>query len=312
MTLKHVLAAVFFSIAVSTAVATAQEATPQQTVSATAGAFVNIYDPSVSEKEQWYINDHTIIQGPDGTWHMFGITHAEPADPEDEKHFAHATAKSLTQSPWTKQPFALDVDSKSNEVLLWAPYVFLNEGTYYMFYCAGDPDHSKYKIHMATSKDLWSWQRHTANPMVVDGFDARDPFVTRINGKWVLYYTANSAPEGGNHIVAYRTSDDLIHWSEKNVAFTDPSNGTFGGPTESPFVVKRGDYYYLFIGPRDGYIGTAIFRSKDPFHFDFNARVGFIKSHAAEVVQDTDGQWYITHSGWGQGGLHLAPLYWKD
>ena len=45
-----------------------------------AGDFTPIYDPSVGEDGPWYINDHTIVQGPDGTWHMFGITHAEPAD----------------------------------------------------------------------------------------------------------------------------------------------------------------------------------------------------------------------------------------
>ena len=60
-----------------------------------AGEFVPIYDPSVGEDEPWYINDHTFVRGPDGTWHMFGITHAEPADPLDERHFAHATAPAL-------------------------------------------------------------------------------------------------------------------------------------------------------------------------------------------------------------------------
>ncbi len=61
-----------------------------------------------------------------------------------------------------------------------------------------------------------------------------------------MYYTANSNPGGGNHIVAYRTSKDLVNWDERKVAFTDPTMGTFGGPTESPFVVRRGKFYYLF------------------------------------------------------------------
>lgn len=42
------------------------------------GNFARIYDPSVGEEKQWYINDHCFIRGKDGTWHMFDIAHAEP------------------------------------------------------------------------------------------------------------------------------------------------------------------------------------------------------------------------------------------
>lgn len=286
----------------------AQEAPPL----VSAGAFTKIYDPGIGESSPWYINDHCIVSGPDGQWHMFGITHAEPENALDEKHFAHATAATLTQAPWAKQPFALSVSAAQRERILWAPHVIRHDGLYHMFYVAGDEDHTKFKIHLATSPDLKVWTRHPANPMVVDGYDARDPFVTRIGDRWVMYYTATSEPAGGRHIVAYRTSRDLIQWSARKVAFTDPSSGTYGGPTESPFIVRRGDVYYLFIGPRGGYVGTDVFRSKDPFHWSPEAKVGQIASHAAEVVRDRDGRWFVTHAGWKQGGLYLAPLLWRD
>lgn len=278
----------------------------------TAGEFTKIYDPSAGENQQWYINDHCFVRGKDGVWHMFGITHAEPAKPLDEKQFAHATATVLTQTPWQKLPFALSADEARQETILWAPYVILHRNTYYMFYVAGGADNTKYKIHLATSSDLKSWKRHPKNPMVVDGFDARDPFILRVGGRWIMYYTANSDPAGGNHIVAYRTSKDLVNWGERKIAFIDPTMGTFGGPTESPFVVRRGAFYYLLIGPRGGYVGTDVFRSKNPFHWNMADKVGHINSHAAEVVRDTDGRWYVSHSGWGQGGLYLAPLMWND
>ena len=57
---------------------------------------------------------------------------------------------------------------------------------------------------------------------------------------------ASSKPEGGNHIVACDTSQDLLHWADRRVVFTLPQTGTFGGPTESPFVVRRGKSFYLF------------------------------------------------------------------
>jgi len=281
---------------------------------ATCGTFVKVYDPSIGEKSPWYINDHCFIQARDGAWHMFGITRPEPARPMEEIHLAHATAKTLRQQPWDKQPFALDVARNPpwNEVHLWAPDVVFYDGLYYMYYCAGDKDHTKYKIHLATSPDLQTWTRSPKNPMVVDGFDARDPFILRVNHQWVMYYTATSEPTRGHHVVACVTSDDLLTWTNRKIVFTDPSIGSGAGPTESPFVVQRGNAWYLFIGPRGGYDGTDMFVSHDPFHWNLADKAGHFPAHAAEVVQDTDGQWYISRAGWGKGGLYLAPLTWHD
>jgi len=276
------------------------------------GDFTRIYDPSAGMEKQWYINDHCFVRAKDGSWHLFGITHAEPANPLDEDNLAHATAKKLTQAQWRKQPFVLTVDPKWKEEHLWAPHVIDHKGTYYMYYCAGDKDHAKYKIHLATSKDLGSWKRHRENPMVVAGYDARDPFILKLGDKWVIYYTATSEPKGGNHIVACQISSDLVHWRDPKTVFLDPSKGTYGGPTESPFVVRRGSYYYLFIGPRGGYVGTDIYRSKDPFKWAPKDKAAHFNSHAAEVVRDEKGKWFVSHCGWGKGGVYLAPLTWND
>lgn len=277
----------------------------------TAGAFTKIYDPS-TPAEQWYINDHTFVRDDAGTWHMFGITHQEPADPGDEIEFAHATAPSLG-GPWTKQAPALAVDhSYFGEQHLWAPHVIHVDGTYYMFYAGGDTDLTSTAISLATSTDLYHWTRLASGPVFRDGFEARDPMVTRVGSQWVIYYDATSAPSGGNHVVAYRTSTDLIHWSGRNIAYTDPTTGDCCGNTESPFVVHRGDWWYLFIGPRLHYVGTDVYRSRDPFHFSIADAAGHIASHAAEPVQDQNGAWWISAAGWGQGGVYLAPLTWHD
>ena len=88
--------------------------------------------------------------------------------------------------------------------------------------------------------------------MLIDGFDARDPMVLRIGDEWVMYYTCNSTPQGGNHCVACVTSSDLVHWGNKRVVFTAEDVGTYAGPCESPFVEKVGDTYFLFMGPFGG------------------------------------------------------------
>lgn len=277
-----------------------------------AGEFRRIYDPGVGEDEPWYYNDHTLVRDREtGQWHVYAITHAEPANPLDERFFGHATAPDL-QGPWTKRPPALEADPAAGEHHIWAPYVVFHGGRYYMYYAGGTPDHAAYQMQLATSTDLKTWTRHPQNPLFTDGFDARDPMVIRVRDQWVMYYTANSTPAGGNHIVAYRTSSDLVHWSERRVAFRHPATGTFGGPTESPYVVRRGGSYYLFVCCDGGYRETRVYQSDDPFHFDIDDQVGEIDAHAAEVVKDESGQWWVTSAGWGQGGLHIAPLDFSD
>lgn len=295
-------------------------------VTVSIGDYEHIYDPSVGEDERWYINDHTFVRDAAGTWHLIGITHAEPFAPFDELHLAHATAPSLL-GPWTKQPFALSTEPELGESHLWAPHVIHHDGRYWMFVCAGGPSPDRYRIHLATSDDCRTWTRHAANPLVVDGYEARDPMVARVGDRWVMYYTATLEPDGGNHVVKAVQSTDLVSWSDPRVVYTDPLVGTGAGPTESPFVVERDDGWYLFVGPdhqgvvdglaaRDraaverAYSTTRVFRSDDPFHFTPDDHVSTIRSHAAEVVVDEAGEYWVSRCGWGQGGVYVAPLRW--
>jgi arabinan endo-1,5-alpha-L-arabinosidase len=294
----------------------------------TAGAFERIYDPSLGEDQAWYVNDHTFVRGPDGSWHLFGITHTEPMDPHDETQLAHATAPDL-HGPWTKQTFALTADPAAGESVLWAPHVIAHGGRWWMFVCAGGSSPTEFRIHLAVSDDLETWERHADNPLVVDGYEARDPMVLRVDDRWVMYYTATSEPAGGSHVVVATESDDLVHWEGRTVVYTDPMSGTMAGPTESPFVMERTGRFHLFIGPDwermtaplaetgrydpAGYRGTRVLASDDPLRFDCDDQVGFIDSHASEVVvDDDDGSAWISHCGWGQGGVHLAPLRWDE
>jgi arabinan endo-1,5-alpha-L-arabinosidase len=271
-----------------------------------AGPFRRIYDPSAGRAEPWYINDHTLIRDAAGAWHLFGITHPEPADPWHETEFAHATADHLT-GPWTTRPPALTADPGRGETHLWAPYVIACAGTYFLFYDGGGPDRTATAMCLATSTDLFHWTRHPDGPLFRDGYDARDPMVCRVGDRWVMFYCATDDPAGGHHVVACRTSADLVHWSDRAVVRTDPATGTGAGPTESPFVLRHNDFWYLFVGPRPDYVGTEVFRGADPLNFENAPRAGHVAAHAAEIVTDGTG-WWITSAGWGQGGVSLAPL----
>lgn len=275
------------------------------------GEFVHFYDQTVGESRPWYINDHCLIDGPGG-WHLYGITDVQPANPMNERHFAHATAKNLTDRPWQKQPYALDYKPDLGENHLWAPHVIKRGDTFYMFYCAGSRQSNyHFRIHLATSKDLVTWTRYPSNPIFQDFYDARDPMVLEDEGTYYLYYTANLDYPRGNHIVSVRTSKNLVDWSTARTAFVHPEQGTFGGPTESPFVVKYGGHFYLFCGPDGSYRTTKVYRSPNPYGWRHEDQIYSFPSHAAEVVQDRDGRYYATNCGWDLNGVFLAPLEWK-
>jgi beta-fructofuranosidase len=275
------------------------------------GKFAHIYDQSVGEDKTWYVNDHCLIRGHDG-WHLYGITHPQPADPMNERNFAHGTSPTLLQRPWQKQPFALTFDPAQGENHLWAPHVIQRGDTYYMFYCAGSRrSNFDFRIHLATSKDLRNWTRAKTNPVFEDFYDARDPMVLLVDGTYYLYYTANLDRERNHHVVNVRTSRDLLNWSPARVAMVHPEQGTYGGPTESPFVVRYGDHFYLFVGPDGGYHATKVYRSSNPYAWSHADQIYGFPSHAAEVVQDTDGRYYATDSGWDLNGVFLAPLTWE-
>jgi hypothetical protein len=92
-------------------------------------------------------------------------------------------------------------------------------------------------------------------------------------------------------------------------------------------VVERAGRFYLFIGPdwedllrsheRTGrydpkaYRRTRVLESDDPFRFSLEGQVGTLDAHAAEVVVDEAGATWVSHCGWGQGGVFLAPLHFE-
>jgi arabinan endo-1,5-alpha-L-arabinosidase len=292
-------------------------------VTLTPGTKRPLLDASPSPDRPWYINDHTLIRDRSGTWHVFGIWHPEPAAPLDETFFLHASAPSLADpAAWTIHEPVLHARTGIGETHVWAPHVIAHEDRYWMFYCGGTADHTRYRIELATSTDLVTWQHHD-RPLCQDGYDARDPMVLRAGGRWLLYYTRTSAPEGGFHEVAVRESEDLVTWSAPRVAFRSSVRGTVGGPTESPFVVPvpgdtgsghraddggAADVYVLFVCESGQYDRTLAYASADPTRFDEDGRLDVdLDEHCAEIVADGPRTW-ITGGGWGRGGLTIRDL----
>ncbi|MCX5789847.1 MAG: family 43 glycosylhydrolase [Elusimicrobia bacterium] len=270
----------------------------------------------------FYINDHTLARAPDGRWHLFGIFHHELADPLNEVDFVHARAPAGDPAGWSGNDFvigqgtagvALSVDRSLGETHLWAPHVAKNGNEYVMAFHSGGPDDDS-QIKIAHSADLETWQRRPLKPIFTDICTARDPMLFKAGDLWVLYYTRCDGIKTRLNGVAYRTSTDLENWSEPAMALTLTKAPPLpnSGYTESPFVFERGGWYYLSATSYPvEYDATFLYRSRSPFSFG-DAAVAKFKSHAAEWVEGGDdpghGPLFITHAGWGQGGVWLSPV----
>ena len=164
---------------------------------------------------------------------------------------------------------------------------------------------TEYRIHLATSTDCTNWERVSADPLIVDGYEARQPMVVRIEDRWVLYYTATSTSEGGHFVVAAVESvSAAVERAADRVPRSDARDD--GRSDQSPFVFPRGSSYYLSIGPdwaglvsskaetgrydAAAYRRTRLLASRDPFRFDLDGQVATIDAHAAKYIVDEQGE----------------------
>lgn len=263
-----------------------------------------------------YVNDHSILRGPDERWHLFGITSLVKKDfSENERYFVHAASPALNV-PMTEISKVCD-----NGVRAWAPAVIEHDARYYMFY---GPSPTRF----ATSDDLGHWMENTIH-LSATPLDAahRDHFVLKVSDKrWLMYTT-------GIHrrmsVISVYESTNLVHWTFLRYALSTTPGAPLQPPwgaTESPFVLERNGFYYLFITYTDcsdeTYHDTLVFVSTDPT--DFGIYSGGdqggnyctkLYAHAPEILQ-SGGEMFITTCGWlGKGApidgaVAIAKLEW--
>jgi arabinan endo-1,5-alpha-L-arabinosidase len=277
------------------------------------GESIHIFDPGEGEPRNWYINDHCIVRGPDSRFHLFGITHAKEIIPPPwaEHDFAHASSDVLFRRGWDKHERVLRIDKDLGETHVWAPHVIEKDDLYYIFYAAGGC-HWDSMINLATSQDLFEWERHPENPMFRDFYDARDPMVYKHGDEYVMYYTKTFSKEDYKATVAIRRSKDLVHWSEPEFALvlTKDPPAINSGHTESPYYFQyKGAHYLCICNPYYHYKLSRVFVSDDPFHFDEKDEITAFIAHCPEVL-NFSGVWAVSHAGWFYNGVYLAPVKW--
>jgi beta-fructofuranosidase len=266
------------------------------------------------EKNGNYVNDHTVIIGSDGKWHLYGIT-SFVGSPAQERYFVHGVGESLLK------PFAEVGRSIDRGTLAWAPCVVNKDDNYYMFYGPSPTS-------LAVSFDMYEWfgtNVYLKNEPLMGAH--RDHFVIRVSDEKYLMYVVGVYNKKG--AISCFSSSDLIHWDFEGYALTSGDDAPLKpawGAFESPFVVKKDGLYYLFVTytncSNDTYQDTLVFCSSDPKNFgEYNGGQGGaipitkLYAHAAEVLEQ-DGEFYITTCGWNgkpipiPGAVAIARLTW--
>ena len=278
-------------------------------------AFRKVYFPGA------FVADHSLLFV-EGTWHLFHICFKEGGD-EWDRVIGHATSPDLLH--WRREEGILPKAPPPS----WescnggnAPHVFPWDGKYYLFYSRYQYPHTRFELQqigLATSEDLFSWTKHEGNPIFhpsprwcpwedeqSDQYRpgcCRDPHVTRIGDRFVMYYVAMTRKHRIS-AVACAVSADLVHWDDLGPVAGMPVTDDGTGMCESPCVVSDGERWLLFF--KHGR-GTRYAVSHTPFAFNESRQ--FVESHASEVF-DWDGRWYITHCA--PDGLYLAEIDLHD
>ena len=278
--------------------------------------------------DEWVANDHTFVKEKDGKWHIIGITHPlVESDPlnagihDGEYASFHAVSstsnfkETMEEGHYSDLPKILPPKERPGEVFAnHAPYIIKKDGLYQMVY-----GHSP--IRLAVSADLYKWEtkgnlfsehHEDRDPDLLFG-DARDPNLLFHDGTYYIIYCSTKS-------VNLRTSTDFVNWSEpKTILKTEKFD------PESPSLIYFNDSYYLFVCSWDGIwdqkeiVGayqhkTYVLLSDDPLNFgtDAEMQVAILNSHAPEIFQDEDGQWYISSAEWPNRGVSVDKLTWVE
>jgi beta-xylosidase len=272
-----------------------------------------------------YTVDHAILQLGD-LWHVIYIRGIAATNwPEYPlSNFGHAVSHDLVN--WhIRKPVLETVKTGFDRYQVWAPHIIEHQGVYWMFY-TGVNDSATQAICLATSKDLYQWERHSENPLFTSqpwGYwdtthwsDCRDPMVLKEGDTFYCYYTAARMVPGTETVencLGIASSKDLINWQDEGYRRLIHTLTT---PPESPFVVKRNGEYYLFY--TNYKYGIVYVRSPDPLHGweeDPDDPQSIMEGVSATEIFEQNGKWYITfisHMPYGLHFLEIRELVWKE
>ena len=226
--------------------------------------YLDAVDKQKNTQQEWlktgyappgfYLKDFCLIHK-DRDFHLFhiaGTPHVSCCLPGNELWFGHATTRDFLTWQTHEPCFYIDTNGWDNGHV-FAPFVIEKDGLYYLFYTGVTPENTQ-RIGVATSKDLFTWQRYADNPVIrpenydwafcptEKGSACRDPHVIKMGNEYWLYYTA--VTKQGKACVARAISTDLKIWADAGPAYVARDLKHCESATVQPFEGR----YLLFFG----------------------------------------------------------------
>lgn len=268
--------------------------------------------------DSWTVNDFSVAKK-GNIWYLTGITHPTPADlspdgfnyngitvheaefqmflcsSEGEK-FADVVEKAKIGKEFTECPKLLWHSERPDERYeAHAPHLLTWNDGWKMVYGP---------IEMRCADFDKDFRLGKRNILFTDESSARDPFIFYENGIWHLFYCVANR-------IQMRKSIDFEHWSDPFVIQTNPF---VNAASESPYVMKRNGWYYLFWSICDGRNGSydqrAFVFAADSFeNIASTAPIAILPGHAPEIVSDDYGDWILSVF-YPENGVSAAPIKW--
>ncbi|MDA3823850.1 MAG: glycoside hydrolase family 43 protein, partial [Bacteroidales bacterium] len=148
---------------------------------------------------------------------------------------------------WTRIASVFDVPPEWAADDFWAPELYYNNETFYVYYTAKRKDNRIACIGVATTTDIHNG--FTDQGIIIQwGEEAIDAYVFMDDdGKQYITWKAYGLTEGKEiELLASELSEDGLSLIGEHFTLTDHSQGWNGAGDEGQCLVKHNDYYYLF------------------------------------------------------------------
>lgn len=269
----------------------------------------------------------------DGQYHFFYIERrlqeGTPFYPGHEIYFGHASTADFVH--WrVHDPVMLVRPGTWEEAHVWAPCV-LRRGQEYVMAYTGVNRHLSQNIGLATSTDLFQWNRWDTNPISPckdkpwahwreDAISScRDPSLLEHDGRYWMIYTANTRQ--GASCIAMAGTPDFRQWQDYGPICVGPATGYEArlegghpqGSLESANLLHRQGKWYLLVKAkvRDSRPRNWLIASDRMDAFDFAQRREFWPgAFGVEVVCDQGDRSLL--ATFSNGHIRLGIAEWTD
>jgi hypothetical protein len=261
------------------------------------------------DPERQHIVDHGFLQRPDGSWLLWACMRGTAPG----RILYGWEGTSLTEGPWQSIGVVARAQQewgeKTNPETIQAPYFLKADSGYYCFYNSNgirlmfSPDGKDFRRVEFREKD---------NLLYSEG--GRDVMVMKEDDTYYAFSTVSTVAGDGwkRGFVILRTSQNLKNWSDYTIVSEGGIAGNGVVSAESPFVIKIGEYYYLFRASSITY-KTYVYRSLTPYNFGVNddsKLIATLPVKAPEIIHDGD-DYFISDLADFQG-IKLARLKWME